>query len=520
MSKLIIKIAETEDEFKQIHDLNYKTFVEEIKQHGTNQSERLIDKFDSQNKYFIALEENKLIGMLALRDVRPFSLDHKLSNLDELIPPHKKVVEVRLLSIIKSRRNSSILYNILRFIIKTDALVEYDLVLISAILAQLKLYKHIGFEEFGPLVGGETKFQPMFLTHESYLKTSKKLVSLKPPLVNLLPGPVSMADNVIEAFKQPSISHRSEKFISLFKETKQYLLKLSKAKYVEILTGSGTTSNDTVAGQISLLNQKGCVISNGEFGERLTRHATNFKLEFESINLPWGTPFDLIELEQKLIETESKWLWFTYHETSTGLLNDYEAILEICKKLNVKLCVDAISAFGTEIIDLSEVYLATAVSSKGIASYSGLGFVFYNHSLKNKIQQLPNSLNLAYFSNKDGIPFTISSNLIYALHCSLSNILNSQNRIEDIKHCNAKLRQEIQKIGHNILTNEALSSNSTLTIEINEGSKSRTVGNQLKKNNILVNFESYYLVEKNWIQISLMGHESKWDKVKTILDYL
>ncbi len=521
MAELIIKIAETEAEFKQINELNYQTFVEEVKQHTTNETQSLIDKFDDQNNYFIAIEDDKLIGMLALRDLRPFSLDFKLTNLDELIPKANKIIEVRLLSIIKSRRSSSILYKILRYIINTNILVGYDLILISAILNQIKLYKHIGFVEFGPIVGTETKFQPMYLTHTKYLEVSKKLIHLKQPVViNLLPGPVSIAKNVAIAFKASPISHRSTEFIKLFNDTKEKLLNLSNAKYVELLTGSGTTTNDVIAGQISLLNQKGLVISNGEFGERLIKHASQFNLDFDTLSLPWGQPFDLIALEQKLIASKSKWIWFVFHETSTGLLNDYKGLLLICKKLKIKLCTDAISAFGTEEIDFSGAYLASAVSSKGMASYSGLGFVFYNHDLKNKTQQLPSSLNLALFRNTKGIPFTISSNLVFALYTSLINNQDIQNRINTIKYCTSKLRSEIIKKGHNLLIDENLGSNSTLTIKINEQLKSRNVGNLLKQSNILVNFESNYLINKNWIQISLMGENPEWNKIKIILDYL
>ena len=44
-SSLRFKIASEANEFEQIHRLNYKTFVEEIPQHATNQEHVLIDKF-------------------------------------------------------------------------------------------------------------------------------------------------------------------------------------------------------------------------------------------------------------------------------------------------------------------------------------------------------------------------------------------------------------------------------------------------------------------------------------------
>ena len=82
-----------------IAKLNYQTFVEEIEQHPKNKSQTLVDKFHKENKYFICLDEKKLIAMIAMRDLRPFSLDHKLQNLDSYFPKNLSLAEIRLLSI-------------------------------------------------------------------------------------------------------------------------------------------------------------------------------------------------------------------------------------------------------------------------------------------------------------------------------------------------------------------------------------------------------------------------------------
>ncbi|MEJ8765764.1 MULTISPECIES: hypothetical protein [unclassified Oceanobacillus] len=61
---LTYKIAADPDEMDQIYQLNYETFVEEIPQHAQNQSQRLIDKFDKENIYFIAKDGEEVIGIL------------------------------------------------------------------------------------------------------------------------------------------------------------------------------------------------------------------------------------------------------------------------------------------------------------------------------------------------------------------------------------------------------------------------------------------------------------------------
>src|SRR5213596_1131255 len=98
---LRFKIASEESELEQIFRLNYKTFVEEIPQHPPNPEKRLVDRFHHENAYLIALDADQLIGMMAVRDKRPFSLDEKLGNIDRYLPPGRKICEIRLLAVLE-----------------------------------------------------------------------------------------------------------------------------------------------------------------------------------------------------------------------------------------------------------------------------------------------------------------------------------------------------------------------------------------------------------------------------------
>jgi hypothetical protein len=104
-TKLEFKIASEDWEFEQINELNYRTFVEEIPQHERNEDRSLLDKFHSENSYIICIKGKKLLGMMAVRDKRPFSLDQKLEDLDSYLPEYNSACEFRLLSIEKDVRN-------------------------------------------------------------------------------------------------------------------------------------------------------------------------------------------------------------------------------------------------------------------------------------------------------------------------------------------------------------------------------------------------------------------------------
>jgi predicted N-acetyltransferase YhbS len=174
---LQIKMAETPEEFEQIERLNYEAFVEEIPQHGHNQDKRLKDKFHEKNQYLIAVLDNEVLGTVALNDKRPFSLDQKIANLDDLLPPHDKAVEIRLLAIKKSVRGGKILFQMLRAIVEWDKGHGFDIVIISGTTRQQKLYKKMGFVPFHPVIGTEeAAFVPMVLVAKQFLEQQKHLI--------------------------------------------------------------------------------------------------------------------------------------------------------------------------------------------------------------------------------------------------------------------------------------------------------------------------------------------------------
>ena len=71
-SEIKFKIATEKWEYDAIHKLNYQTFVDELPQHKPNCRKKLIDKFNKENAYFISIKDNKVIGMISVRDRRPF----------------------------------------------------------------------------------------------------------------------------------------------------------------------------------------------------------------------------------------------------------------------------------------------------------------------------------------------------------------------------------------------------------------------------------------------------------------
>jgi aspartate aminotransferase-like enzyme len=544
---LTFKFAAEDWEFEQIHRLNYKTFVEEIPQHQPSASPRLVDKFHAENTYLICLQNQKLVGMLAVRGSRPFSLDQKLPGLDSYLPPGRTICEIRLLALEKKfrgGRGGQVLQGILALLWQHGVEKGYDLAIISGTTRQARLYHHLGFVPFGPLVGsGEAQFQPMYVTLETFEVTAREFLrssparSFHPNAVNFLPGPVTVRREVRRAFEQAPESHRGDSFKKDFQAAKQVLCELVRAKNAELFMGSGTLANDVIAGQLSLLNGRGLILSNGEFGERLMDQARRFNLNFEGLKFDWGRPLDLAGVEQFLNRRDElhespipkqsavrnpqspiAWLWCVHCETSTGVLADLPALKELCARNGTKLCLDCISTVGAMPVDLTGVYLASCASGKGLRAYPGLSMIFYHHAAAPAPDKLPRYLDLGFSVQNEGMPFTFSSNLLHALRTAVKRV-DWERRFAETAEWSAWLRARLTEMGFHLIGDGALLSPAVITIALPPDLNSTKTGEAMQEAGYLLSCHSEYLRRKNWIQVCLMS-ECTREKVVALANAL
>ncbi|PGW63012.1 GNAT family N-acetyltransferase [Bacillus cereus] len=514
---LIYKVADQAWEFESIHKLNYKTFVEEIPQHEETKERVRIDRFHEENTYLICLDDGKLVGMVALRGKRPFSLDYKISNLDSYLQEHgENVYEIRLLSVEREYRNGRALLGLIRFLHRYLLLNGYELALISATTRELPLYEQMGFKSFHTLVGTEeAAFQPMYVTPAMFEASSVGGVMTKE--YSFLPGPVDIGENVRKAFSTKPISHRSKSFQMIMENVKKHLLQITKAKRVQIMLGTGTLANDVIALQLRSLKGKGLVLTNGEFGNRLIGHAARAQLHFDTYKNVMGEPFIYTELEQIMETGNYEWLWFVHHETSTGMLNDLDELNVLCEKYKVKLCVDCISSIGAIPIDLKDVYFASGVSGKAIKSFTGLSFVFYNHNVKVN-ETLPTYMDIGMYEENESIPYSHSWNLMYALQEALKRFEDAK-AFEKINETYAYIEQAITTMGLKLVSPREHAAPIILTIQLNKGLSSKALGDALALQGYIVHYESVYLQKNNWIQIACLNDYKERD-MKRMLNCL
>jgi aspartate aminotransferase-like enzyme/GNAT superfamily N-acetyltransferase len=500
------KVATESLEFEQIFKLAYDTFVEEIPQHQPNPDRRHVDRFHDENTYLIARAGDEVVGMLAIRGDRPFSLDEKLGNVDRYLPEGRSVCELRLLAVRKDYRRGAVFHGLMDLLVAHFRARGFDLAIISGTRRQEKLYRHLGFVPFARMVGTtDAPFQPMFLTFEQFQARAPTIAASAGEPISFLPGPVPLAREVRSAFERPAVSHRNGQFKEEFARTKSGLCRLVNAADVQILLGSGPLANDVVAGQLLLLDAPGVVLSNGEFGERLIDHARRMRLEHVAVESEWGRPFDARDVEQAIARGRARWLWAVASETSTGMLNDLGVLKAIARRHGLVLSLDCVSAIGAVPIDLDGVRLASGASGKALASLPGLSFVFHTDGVVPAPARLPRYLDLGYYAEKDGIPFTHSSNLVAALDAALARF-STDEPFERITALSRWLRPRLRELGLPILVDGADASPAVVTIPLPASRDAAALGDRLQRHGLVVAYQSEYLERRNWIQIGLMGH--------------
>ncbi len=520
VESFVFKRADEAWEFEAIHRLNYATFVEEIPQHTPDPARSRVDRFHAENEYVIAVHEapngeRTLAAMVAFRARRPWSLDQKLADVDRYLPKGRSFVEARLLAVDRRFRRSGVLLGLLAEVIRVARTRGWDCALISGTTRQLALYERLGFEAFGPLVGsGDALFQPMYLLVERMLElapSEMRAAWRSDSAISFMPGPVAISRSVRRAFAVEPRSHRGDAFLRQIADVRARLCRATGAEECQIAVGSGTLANDMIAAQLSRESGRGLVLANGEFGERLIDHARRAELQFDVARAEWGEGFDERELAQRMSRSGGvRWLWATHGETSTGVLNDAAMLKRITGRVGASLCLDCTSTIGVVPLDLGGVRFAACTSGKALGSYPGLAIVFHPRELPTGARRLPRYLDLRAWRDSSSVPYTHSSNLVAALDEAIAHAFEPQRFAVRIARTR-RIRERLRELGHRIVAADEIASPAVTTIALPREISAGRIGLRLEREGILIAWRSGYLVERNWLQVCLMGENTDED---------
>lgn len=539
LGRYVFKRADSAAEFEQIHRLNYRTFVPEIRQETEPGECTLVDKFHEKNTYFLAFRDGRLVGMLSAHDQAPFSTSARLADPDVIRRPGMKPLEVRLLAVEPEERGGPVLAGLVFSLYQYGRVQGHTHFVISGVTEQEDLYRHIGFEPLGPAVGRPgAMFVPMITTLDQveikmqrtmqlWEQRIRRAASSPAEMVSMLPGPVPLAPEVCRAFEEPPIYHRSEEFVTLFEDVRRNLEHLTNAPGVAMFVGSGTLSNEAVAATLAAdpAAEHGLMLVNGEFGRRIVKQAQRFGLQPRILEWAWGQSWDLDQVEETLREMpERTWVWGVHQESSTGVMNDLAGLVEIARKRGVRVCADCVSSLGAVPVDLSEVYLGSGATGKAFSSYAGMSLVFADPvKLANlSTEHIPAYLDIPATLASVGPRYTIPSPLIKALSVALKVYATpeeAQARYDHYAELGRYARERLRDIGLPPLADESAASPVITSFYPPGDEGSYDFVDRCQTWGFLIGGQSGYLAEQRLVQIANMGTISQKD-LKRLFDQL
>ena len=225
----------------------------------------------------------------------------------------------------------------------------------------------------------------------------------------LTPGPLTTTKTVKEVMLKDWCTWDND-YNSIIQKLRTDLVKLAvknSEEYTAILMqGSGTFAVESVIGTAIGQNGKLLVITNGAYGDRIAEIAKVLKIDTIVQDSGEVAPVDLAALCENLDSNPDITHVAVVHcETTTGMLNDVEAIGKIVKKHNKIYIVDAMSSFGGIPMDISELHIDYLISSsnKCIQGVPGFGFIIAKKAELIKSEGQARSLSLDIFSQWQGM---------------------------------------------------------------------------------------------------------------------
>lgn len=245
-----------------------------------------------------------------------------------------------------------------------------------------------------------------------------------------LPGPTEVRPAVLEAQARPMIGHRGAGIQTLMGELQTGLKDVFRTNRPVFVSGSSATGLMEAAvrnvGSGRILS-----LVNGAFSERFADIARACGLDVEEIAVEWGGTHDPHALSERLAARDYAAVTVVHSETSTGALNDLEALgAVVAEHADVLLLVDSVTgAGGAELrTDAWGLDFVLTGSQKAMALPPGLAFGVASEAMmaaSARAERKGVYFDLeAFASNMDELqtPNTPPLSLLYALQAQLAHM--------------------------------------------------------------------------------------------------
>ncbi len=281
------------------------------------------------------------------------------------------------------------------------------------------------------------------------------------------PGPTPVPEQIMLTMAEPMIHHRHPEFqeiLTSVNDNLKYLFQTNQG--VMTLTSSGTGAMEASVANVLSKGDTAIYVNGGKFGERWGEILNAYGLHAVEIKMEWGTPVTADQVVEVLKNNpDTKAVYLTHSETSTGTATDIETIAQAVHKYNndIAVIVDGITSVGAMKSKMDEWDLDIVVtgSQKGLMIPPGLAHIAVSERAWKLIESsdLPNyyfDLKAAKKAlDKNDTPWTPAVTLFIGLEKALTML--REEGIENVWARHQKLADAIREgckaLGLKLLSN-------------------------------------------------------------------
>jgi aspartate aminotransferase-like enzyme len=242
-------------------------------------------------------------------------------------------------------------------------------------------------------------------------------------------GPTPVPPAVSQAMATPMLYHRAPAFVELYERVLAKLPKVFQTSN-DVLTfaASGSGAMDSAAANLIRPGTKVLACAAGKFGERWVELARAYGADLVTYEPGWGERLDPAEIDRLAEGVEV--VFATLSETSTGIVNDIQAIAEVVNRRGAILAVDAVSGLGAAELKQDEwgVDVVVAGSQKALMIPPGLAFASVSQRALDFVEAKPGGryyfdwVKTAKSQRKGNSAFTPAVSLFMGLDVALDLI--------------------------------------------------------------------------------------------------
>ena len=296
------------------------------------------------------------------------------------------------------------------------------------------------------------------------------------------PGPIPLAEDVLEAMSWPMINHRGPEYEDLLERTTSKLKQVFDTRGdMYIITGSGTAAMEAAVVNTLSPGDRVLNLSIGAFGDRFGQIAGIFGADVTNLTFTSGTAVDPDRLRQALSDDpQIKAVLVTHNETSTGVANDLEAIAGVAKgEFDKLLLVDGISSVASLplMTDAWGCDVVASASQKGWMLPPGLAFMSFSerawqaHAEARMPRFYFDVAQYESYLKKGQPPYTPAISVMFALDVALDSLLDEGMGSVYERHAGIgrMTRAGIRELGLSLFPEESVASDTVTAVTVPEG---------------------------------------------------